>query len=69
MPDDEALLTPELRALYEQFERAPTIAERQEIWDAIVAHRRQREVRVGTEAEATRDKVVEAHKRRRFWPF
>jgi hypothetical protein len=62
-------MSPELRALYEQFERATTVQARQEIWDAIVAHKRQRETRVGSEATAARDAVVEQHKRRRLWPF
>ncbi len=69
MDADDTPMTPELRALYEQFERATTVQARQEIWDAIVAHKRQREVRVGSEAAAARDAAVEAHKRRRFWPF
>jgi len=59
----------ELRALYEQFARAPTIEARQEIWNTIVAHRRRNEVRVGTEAATARAEVVEQHKRRRFWLF
>ena len=58
-----------LRALYEQFARADTIAERQAIWNAIVSHQRSREVRVGTEAEQARDDVLDRHKRRRLWPF
>jgi hypothetical protein len=66
---DDAPLGPELRALYEQFERAPTIEERQAIWNAIVDHKRAREVRVGTEAAQAREQVVEQHKRRRLWPF
>ena len=69
MPGDDAPMTPELRALYEQFERATTIEARQEIWDAIVAHKRQRETRLGDEAVAARDAVVEQHKKRRLWPF
>jgi hypothetical protein len=69
MPGDDAPMTPELRGLFEQFERATTVQARQEIWDAIVAHKRQREVRVGDDAAATRDAVVEQHKKRRLWPF
>ena len=69
MPAEDLPPSPELRALYEQFERAPTVEARQEIWNAIVAHKRRGEVRVGTDAAATRDQVVEQHKRRRFWPF
>ena len=55
----------ELRALYEQFARAESIGERQ----AIVAHQRGREVRVGTDAAEAREAVVERHQRRRLWPF
>jgi hypothetical protein len=69
MNTDDAPLTPALRALYEQFERATTVQARQEIWDAIVAHKRQHETRVGSDAVAAREAVVEEHKRRRFWPF
>ena len=69
MPADDAPPGPELRALYEQFERASTLEERQAIWNAIVAHKRQYEVRVGSEAAAARDTVVEEHRRRRLWPF
>jgi hypothetical protein len=59
----------ELRALYEQFARAESIGERQAIWNAIVAHQRGREVRVGTDAAEAREAVVERHQRRRLWPF
>ena len=59
----------ELRALYEQFARADSIGERQAIWNAIVAHQRGREVRVGTDAAQAREAVVERHQRRRLWPF
>jgi hypothetical protein len=59
----------ELRALYAEFERASTREARQAIWDAIVAHRRSHEVRVGSEAETARDAVLEEHHRRRLWPF
>jgi hypothetical protein len=69
MPGDDAPMTPELRALYEQFERATTVQDRQEIWDAIVAHKRQRELRLGDDTVAARDSVVEQHKKRRLWPF
>ncbi len=65
----EANPSHELRALYAQFERAATLEERQAIWNAIVAHRRSREVRVGTDAVQARDDVLERHKRRRLWPF
>ena len=66
---DDAPLGVELRALYDQFERATTIEERQAIWNAIVDHKRAREVRVGTDAAQARDTAVEQHKRRRLWPF
>ncbi|HZR97518.1 MAG TPA: hypothetical protein VFE37_02360 [Chloroflexota bacterium] len=66
---DEAAPSIELRALYEQFARAASIAERQAIWNAIVAHQRGREVRVGTEATQAREAVLERHQRRRLWPF
>ena len=69
MPADDAPMSPELRAMYEQFEHATSVQARQEIWDAIVAYQRQRELRVGSEATATRDAVVEQHRRRRIWPF
>jgi hypothetical protein len=69
MDRDDALPTPELRALYAQFESAPTVEARQEVWNAIVAYKRSREVRVGSDAAAARDAVVEEHKRRRLWPF
>ena len=62
-------LSVELRALYEQLERATSMAERQAIWNAIVAHQRSREVRVGTDAAQAREAVVGRHKRRRLWPF
>ena len=65
---DEVPPSPELRALYEQFEHAPTVDARQEIWNAIVAHKRNHEVRVGADA-AARAEAVEQHKRRRLWPF
>lgn len=68
MSADEAPGT-ELRALYQQWEQAPTPEARQELWNVIVAHLRNREVRVGTQAEAERAAVVEEHKRRRFWLF
>ncbi len=66
---DDAAMSVELRALYEQFARAATIEERQAVWNAIVAHHRSREERVGTEAAQARDAVVEQHQRRRLWPF
>jgi hypothetical protein len=67
---EDAGMSPELRALYEQFERASGAEARQEIWNAIVAHKRQREERVGTAAEAEAKAVAEEHKkRRRLWPF
>ncbi|HLH24991.1 MAG TPA: hypothetical protein VK066_20915 [Chloroflexota bacterium] len=66
---DDAAPSIELRALYEQFARADSIDERQAIWNAIVAHQRGREVRVGTEAVQARDAVVQRHQRRRLWPF
>lgn len=69
MLSDDPSLGVELRALYEQFERAPTIEERQAIWNAIVAHKRSREVRVGSEADQAREETLEQHKRRRIWPF
>ncbi|HWP29051.1 MAG TPA: hypothetical protein VNM50_05870 [Chloroflexota bacterium] len=69
MEPDEAPLGPELRALYEQFQRASTLEERQAIWNAIVAHKRAREPRVGSDAARARDAVVEQHQKRRFWPF
>jgi hypothetical protein len=59
----------ELRALYEQFAHAESLGERQAIWNAIVAHQRGREVRVGTDAAEAREAVVERHQRRRLWPF
>ncbi len=68
LADDEPL-SPELRALYEQFEHATTIEARQEIWNAIVTHRRQRETRVGTDAAAAQTETLEKHRRRRLWPF
>ncbi len=58
-----------MRALYAQFEQADTIEERQAIWDAIVAHKRAREPRVGGDSTQARDAVVEQHRRRRLWPF
>ena len=69
--DAAAETTPsvELRALYEQFAHADSVAERQAIWNAIVAHQRGREVRVGTEAAQAREAVIERHQRRRLWPF
>jgi hypothetical protein len=67
--DGDAPLGPELRALYEQFERADTLEERQAIWNAIVDYKRARETRVGSDAVKARDKTVEEHKRRRLWPF
>jgi hypothetical protein len=66
---EDAAMSVELRALYEQFARADSIAERQTIWNAIVAHQRGREVRVGTDAAQARDAVVARHQRRRLWPF
>jgi hypothetical protein len=66
---DDAAPSVELRALYEQFARADSIGERQAIWNAIVAHQRGREVRVGTDAEQARGAVIERHQRRRLWPF
>jgi hypothetical protein len=66
---DDAAPSAELRALYEQFARADSLEERQAIWNAIVAHQRGREVRVGTDAVQARDAVVERHQRRRVWPF
>ena len=69
MAAGDAPLAPELRALYAQFEQAGTIEERQAIWDAIAAHKRARETRVGTETGQARDAVVEQHRRRRLWPF
>jgi hypothetical protein len=69
MVADEAPLTPELRALYEQFERAPTLEARQEIWNAIVAYKRGREVRVEHEAAVERERLLTQHRRRRFWLF
>jgi hypothetical protein len=65
----DGALSVELRALYEQFARAESIGERQAIWNAIVAHHRSGEERVGTAAERTREAVVEHHQRRRLWPF
>src|SRR4051812_43964019 len=65
----DVTLSVELRALYEQFARADTIGERQAIWNAIVAHHRRGEERVGTDAEQAREAVVERHQRRRLWPF
>jgi hypothetical protein len=69
MEGNDAPLTPELRALYAQFESAPTVEARQEIWNAIVAYKRGREMRVGSDTAAARDAVLEEHKRRRLWPF
>ncbi len=69
MATEEAPLTPELRALYEQFEQAPTLEARQEIWNAIVAYKRSREVRVGDEAALEREQALTRHRRRRFWLF
>lgn len=66
---EDAATSVELRALYEEFARADSIAERQAIWNAIVAHQRGREVRVGTDAAQAREAVVERHQRRRLWPF
>jgi hypothetical protein len=66
---DAAGLSVELRALYEQFARTESIAERQTIWNTIVAHQRGREVRVGTDAMRAREAVIERHQRRRLWPF
>jgi hypothetical protein len=67
--DSNATMSVELRALYEQFARAESIGERQAIWNAIVDHKRGREVRVGTDAAEAREAVVERHQRRRLWPF
>ncbi|MBX5493460.1 MAG: hypothetical protein IRZ14_20105 [Chloroflexi bacterium] len=68
---EAAPLTPELRALYERWEAAATLRERQEAWDRIVAYLREREVRVGSEAEARRQQVLREHARRqrRRWFF
>ena len=67
--DGDAPLGHELRALYQQFERAGTIEERQAIWNAIVDHKRARESRVGTDAAKAREETLEQHQRRRLWPF
>jgi hypothetical protein len=69
MAADDGAPSVELRALYAEFERASTREARQAIWNAIVAHRRGREVRVGSEAETARGEVLDQHKRRRLWPF
>ncbi|HZU05858.1 MAG TPA: hypothetical protein VFB73_07790 [Chloroflexota bacterium] len=69
MAADETSPSPELRALYEQFECAPTLEARQEIWNAIVAYQRSREVRVEHEAAVEREQLLAQHRRRRFWLF
>ncbi|HLI29066.1 MAG TPA: hypothetical protein VKZ60_18515 [Chloroflexota bacterium] len=66
---EEAPLTAELRALYERWQAAATLEERQVAWDRIVAYLRAREVRVGSAAEARRQQALQEHARRerRWW--
>jgi hypothetical protein len=68
---EEAPLTAELRALYERWQAAATLQERQAAWDRIVAYLREHEKRVGSDAEAHRQRVLreQARRERRWWFF
>jgi hypothetical protein len=68
---EEAPLTAELRALYERWQGATSLQDRQAAWDRIVAYLRAHEKRVGSEAEARRQQALREHARRerRWWFF